>query len=74
MDENLLFHKNMVYFYYGKNDGWCPIEQGEQMNGRLARGHVVIDKDSMEHSFVFRDVSTMAEKVLQFIVWILLLY
>ncbi|CAI2356272.1 unnamed protein product [Caenorhabditis sp. 36 PRJEB53466] len=68
LDETLLFHKNLVYFYYGMNDGWCPIEHGQRMSERLTRGHVVIDKDNMEHSFVFRDSSTMAEKVLQFIV------
>uniref|UniRef100_A0A1I7USA5 Lipid droplet-associated hydrolase n=1 Tax=Caenorhabditis tropicalis TaxID=1561998 RepID=A0A1I7USA5_9PELO len=68
LDETLLFHKNLIYFYYGTNDGWCPIEQGNQMNERLARGHVVLEKDSVEHSFVFRDAATMAEKVLQFIV------
>ncbi|KAF1748452.1 hypothetical protein GCK72_024919 [Caenorhabditis remanei] len=68
LDETLLFHKNLIYFYYGANDGWCPIEQGQQMSERLTRGHVVIDKDHVEHSFVFRDAATMAEKVLQFIV------
>uniref|UniRef100_A0A8R1DWE9 Lipid droplet-associated hydrolase n=1 Tax=Caenorhabditis japonica TaxID=281687 RepID=A0A8R1DWE9_CAEJA len=68
LDESLLFHKNLVYFYYGVNDGWCPIEHGEAMSQKLTRGHVVIDKDNVEHSFVFRDAATMAEKVLQFIV------
>lgn len=38
------------------------------MSERLSRGHVVIDQNTVEHSFMFRDAATMAEKVLQFIV------
>ncbi|CAI5456249.1 unnamed protein product [Caenorhabditis angaria] len=68
LDENLLFHKDLIYFYYGLNDGWCPIAQGEKMQEKLARGHVIFDKTACESSFVFRDSTTMAEQVLQFIV------
>ncbi|CAB3400148.1 unnamed protein product [Caenorhabditis bovis] len=68
LDENLLFHKEMIYFYYGTNDGWCPLVLGENMKKKMSRGHVIIDDSGIEHAFVLRDSGLMAEKMLQFIV------
>ncbi|CAD6189061.1 unnamed protein product [Caenorhabditis auriculariae] len=68
LDETLLFHKESIFFYYGIRDGWCPLELGEKMSARMARGHVIVDTHNCEHAFVIRDGKVMAEEMLQFIV------
>ncbi|KAK6760219.1 hypothetical protein RB195_021637 [Necator americanus] len=66
-DQSLLINKDLVYFYYGKEDGWCPEELGYSMETRLPQGHVVLDEDGCEHAFVIRDGAVIAEKLLRFI-------
>lgn len=29
LDERLLEKKDVIHFYYGLKDGWCPVEHGE---------------------------------------------
>ncbi|KAJ1356494.1 hypothetical protein KIN20_014227 [Parelaphostrongylus tenuis] len=59
--------KELLYFYYGRADGWCPEDFGYRMAERLPRGHVILDEDGCEHAFVIRDSAIIAEKLLQFI-------
>uniref|UniRef100_A0A7I5EDM6 Lipid droplet-associated hydrolase n=1 Tax=Haemonchus contortus TaxID=6289 RepID=A0A7I5EDM6_HAECO len=66
-DNSLITNKELVYFYYGKEDGWCPEELGYSMETRLPRGHVQLDEHGCEHAFVIRDGAIVAEKLLQFI-------
>ncbi|KAE9413786.1 hypothetical protein Angca_007813, partial [Angiostrongylus cantonensis] len=66
-DNSLIVCKELLYFYYGRADGWCPEEFGYHMKERLPHGHVVLDEDGCEHAFVIRDGATIAEKLLQFI-------
>ncbi|KAJ1356498.1 hypothetical protein KIN20_014231 [Parelaphostrongylus tenuis] len=60
-------NKELLYFYYGRADGWCPEDFGYRMAERLPRGHVILDEDGCEHAFVIRDSAIIAEKLLQFI-------
>ncbi|KJH41528.1 hypothetical protein DICVIV_12500 [Dictyocaulus viviparus] len=67
LDDTLVVNKELLYFYYGKQDGWCPEELGYLMEQRLPDGHVLVDEQGCEHAFVIRDGATIAEKLLQFI-------
>ena len=37
LDTQLIAHKDFTHFYYGVEDGWCPLDYGLSFNASLQR-------------------------------------
>uniref|UniRef100_A0AC35TKV5 Lipid droplet-associated hydrolase n=1 Tax=Rhabditophanes sp. KR3021 TaxID=114890 RepID=A0AC35TKV5_9BILA len=57
--------KDLVYIYYGKEDGWAPLQFATDMLNRnqIPSDHIIIDDSHCEHAFVINDSITMADKM-----------
>ncbi|KAL7070507.1 hypothetical protein ACQ4LE_010577 [Meloidogyne hapla] len=67
-DESLLAEpqKHYVMFFYGREDGWVPVEFASRMMGRVPRGtfQVLIDpRSEYDHAFVLKNSRQMAERL-----------
>ncbi len=67
-------NKLTISFYYGTDDGWCPLKYANQMEQRLRDDdcvnldidrHVIIDNAGCQHAFVIRDSDTIADKLVE---------
>jgi hypothetical protein len=55
-----------VMFFYGRDDGWVPLEFASRMNGRVPRGslQVLVDPHGeYDHAFVLKNSRQMAERL-----------
>ncbi|CAI5438690.1 unnamed protein product [Caenorhabditis angaria] len=66
LDHKLLENRDLVHFYYGKKDGWCPVEHGLSMLELLGENQVTIDEDDCEHAFVISEGDIMARNVIKY--------
>ncbi|ULU09756.1 hypothetical protein L3Y34_014260 [Caenorhabditis briggsae] len=66
LDERLMEKQDMVHFYYGLKDGWCPVEHGYSMRERLGDGQVTLDEHDCEHAFVISEGDIMAKNVVKY--------
>ncbi|KAK0404247.1 hypothetical protein QR680_017362 [Steinernema hermaphroditum] len=66
-DETLLKAGDVIHFYYGTTDGWCPLEYGEEMKKRIAASQVTIDEHGCEHAFVIGESAVMARELIKHI-------
>lgn len=62
LDERLLEKQDVVHFYYGLKDGWCPVQHGYSMRDRLGEEQVTLDEDNLTHpSHATEEANSRAE-------------
>ncbi|CAI2309619.1 unnamed protein product [Caenorhabditis sp. 36 PRJEB53466] len=66
LNEHLLEKKDVIHFYYGLKDGWCPVEHGHSMIERLGSEKVTLDEHDCEHAFVIAEGDIMAKNVIKY--------
>jgi len=49
-----------LFFYYGANDHWCPVEFYKEMKERFPDADIQLCKRKFEHAFVLESSSEMA--------------
>lgn len=49
-----------LFFYYGANDHWCPVEFYKEMKERFPNADIQLCKRRFEHAFVLESSSAMA--------------
>ena len=66
-------HLDLLLFYYGKTDNWCPIDYYYDMEGFLSKlnienkkQHLVLDEHGMDHAFcLYRDQCSQISNMIQ---------
>ena len=58
--EGILELQDSLYFYFGRTDGWCPLEFVEEMKVRLPHIHHSICDQGLDHAFVISNSLEMA--------------
>lgn len=48
----------LLSFYYGKQDGWCPIDYFEDMRRDYPQADITLCDRNIEHAFVMDKLST----------------
>lgn len=61
LDENLIAeHRKLLILYYGRRDGWVPLNYYRDLKSKLPNVDARIDSHNMEHNFQFKSSDTMA--------------
>lgn len=58
--ENLSSNIDRLFFYYGANDHWCPVEFYKQMKERFPNADIQLCRQKFEHAFILESSSAMA--------------
>ncbi|KAF4524799.1 hypothetical protein B566_EDAN010174, partial [Ephemera danica] len=58
--DTIMAHKSKLLFYYGKKDGWCPLQYYHDMKQRLPEINAVTSTTDMRHAFVLNSSKEMA--------------
>ena len=54
-------HRHKLWFYYGANDGWCPVKYCYDMQERYPDADVTLCQHGIEHAFCLDSSRQMAE-------------
>lgn len=60
-------HKNRLVFYYGTTDAWCPMEFREELIKNIPGVVSYLCQRRIDHSFVVRMPTQMAEEIVNII-------
>jgi hypothetical protein len=58
--ETISEHVDKLFFYYGANDHWCPVEYYSQMKDVFPKGHIHLCHHGFEHAFCLSSSDHMA--------------
>jgi Lipid-droplet associated hydrolase len=61
--ETISEHLDKLFFYYGANDHWCPVEYHHQMKDFFPKGHIQLCRHDIEHAFCLSSSDQMASIV-----------
>jgi len=61
--ETISNHVDKLFFYYGANDHWCPVQYYHEMKATFPRACIQLCNRDIDHAFVLRSSDQMADIV-----------